>query len=157
MAIYVPLCYDAAGSKSYLKVIMDVETLRIQGMSAAVLEAEIEKHYRDKIYKAPEKAGLSYMIAPLIRTRRSSDKAVFTMSMPHMMYYAPNLTSPDIGAVAAFGPLYPSIFEQGVPEQRYMIQLIGNAEKAKIMSDEKTLIDDLCAYRDFLCIANEKR
>src|SRR5262245_21176778 len=29
--IYVPLCYDAEGSKSFLKVIMDVATLRIQG------------------------------------------------------------------------------------------------------------------------------
>src|SRR5437588_10665129 len=39
--IYVPLCYDAAGSKNFLKVIMDVATLRIQGMSAVALKAEI--------------------------------------------------------------------------------------------------------------------
>jgi hypothetical protein len=39
--IYVPLCYDAAGSKSFLKVIMNVATLRIQGMSPVALKAEI--------------------------------------------------------------------------------------------------------------------
>ena len=33
-----------------------------------------------------------------------------------------------------------------------MIQLIGEAEKAKIMADEKTLLEDLCAYRDVLCL-----
>src|SRR5260370_31036029 len=33
--IYVPLCYDAAGSKTYLKVIMDAAALRIQGLNPA--------------------------------------------------------------------------------------------------------------------------
>src|SRR5215471_21634822 len=35
--IYVPLCYDAAGSKTYLRVIMDVTTLRAQGMSPSAV------------------------------------------------------------------------------------------------------------------------
>jgi hypothetical protein len=33
-----------------------------------------------------------------------------------------------------------------------MIQLIGEAEKAKIIADEKVLLDDLCAYHDVLCL-----
>ena len=36
--IYVPLCYDAEGSKTYLKVIMDVAALRIQGMIPVALK-----------------------------------------------------------------------------------------------------------------------
>jgi hypothetical protein len=35
-----------------------------------------------------------------------------------------------------------------------MIQLIGEAEKAKILADEKALLDGLCAYRDILCLAD---
>src|ERR1700687_1049479 len=31
--IYIPLCYDAVGTKAHLKVIMDTATLRAQGMS----------------------------------------------------------------------------------------------------------------------------
>src|SRR5258708_29739694 len=31
--IYIPLCYDAAGTKAHLKVIMDTATLRAEGMS----------------------------------------------------------------------------------------------------------------------------
>lgn len=31
--IYVPLCYNAEGSKSYLKVIVDAARLRSQGMT----------------------------------------------------------------------------------------------------------------------------
>jgi hypothetical protein len=33
-----------------------------------------------------------------------------------------------------------------------MIQLIGATETAKIMADERPLLDDLCAYRDALCL-----
>jgi hypothetical protein len=57
--IYIPLCYDAVGTKTYLKVIMDAARLRAQGMSPVALKAEIENRYRNKTYKAPERAGLS--------------------------------------------------------------------------------------------------
>ena len=154
--IYVPLCYDAEGSKSFLKVIMDAATLRIQGMSPVALKAEIENRYKNKIYKIPEKAGLSYMIAPVIRTWVLPDWKVHNMSGPHLMFYAPNITNEDIGAVPNASFLYPFIFKEAIAEQSYMIQLIGEAEKAKIMVDEKTLLDDLCAYRDFLCLPHKE-
>jgi hypothetical protein len=37
-----------------------------------------------------------------------------------------------------------------------MIQLVGEAEKAKILADEKVLLDELRAYRDVLCLADKK-
>ncbi len=154
--IYVPLCYDAEGSKSFLKVIIDVATLRIQGMSAVALKAEIENRYQNKTYKVPVREGLSYMIAPIMRTWMVPDWKVHTMPMPHLMFYAPNLTNEDIGAVPNSSLLYPFVFKEGIAEQSYMIQLIGEAEKAKIIADEKTLLDDLCTYRDFLCLPNKK-
>jgi hypothetical protein len=158
--IYIPLCYDAVGTKAHLKVIMDTATLRAQGMSPVALKAEIEKRYENKTYKAPEKAGLSYMVAPIFRTVGPPDMKVHTMPMPHVMFYAPNITNEDIGAVPNLSVhsslLYPFIDKQGIAEQSYMIQLIGEAEKAKIMADEKTLLDDLCAYRDVLCLPNTK-
>ena len=51
--IYIPLCYDAVGTKTYLKAIMDTATLRSQGMSPVALKAEVESRYRNKIYKVP--------------------------------------------------------------------------------------------------------
>ena len=38
----------------------------------------------------------------------------------------------------------------------YMIQLVGEAEKATILADEAPLLHDLCAYRDVLCIRKAK-
>jgi hypothetical protein len=154
--IYIPLCYDAVGARTYLKVIMDTARLRAQGMSPTALKAEIENRYDNKTYKAPENSGLSYMVAPVFRTVGPPDMKVHTMPMPHLMFYAPNLTNDDIGALPNLGIhaslLYPFIDKQGIAEQSYMIQLIGEAEKAKILADEKTLLDELCAYRDVLCL-----
>ena len=159
--IYIPLCYDAVGTKAHLKAIMDTASLRAQGMSPMELKAEIENRYRNKTYKAPEKAGLSYMVAPVMRALGPPDMKLHTMSMPHLMFYAPNITNEDIGAVPNLSVhsslLYPFIDRQGIAEQSYMIQLIGEAEKAKIMADEQPLLDDLCAYRDVLCVSSKKQ
>ena len=158
--IYVPLCYDAEGSKSFLKVIMDAATLRIQGMSPVALKAEIENRYKNKTYKVPEKAGLSYMVAPIMRTVGPPDLKVRTMAMPHLMFYAPHITNEDIGAVPDLrvhsSLLYPFIERQGNAEQSYMIQLTGEAEKASILANEQALINELCAYRAILCLAGKK-
>ena len=97
--IYIPLCYDAVGTKAHLKVIMDAASLRAQGMSPVALKAEIENRYRNKTYKVPEKAGLSYMVAPVMRALGPPDMKIHTMSMPHLMFYAPSITNEDIGAV----------------------------------------------------------
>jgi hypothetical protein len=158
--IYIPLCYDAAGAKTYLKVIMDAAALRAQGMSPAALKAEIERRYRHGTYRVPEKAGVSYMVAPIMRTVGPPDLKVHTMAMPHLMFYAPHVTNEDIGAVPDLADhsslLHPFIDRQGNGEQSYVIQLVGETEKARILADEKALVDALCAYRDVLCLADGK-
>jgi hypothetical protein len=159
--IYIPLCYDAVGAQAHLKVIMDAAALRARGMSAQALKTEIENRYKNGSYKAPDKAGLSYMVAPVFRALGPPDLKMHTMSMPHLMFYAPHITNEDIGARPDFTVhstlLYPFIDKQGNAEQSYMIQLIGEAEKARILTDEKVLLADLCAYRDVLCLTDMKR
>jgi hypothetical protein len=158
--IYFPLCYDAAGAKTYLKYIMDAAALRAQGLGPAELKAEIEKRYRDRTYKIAEKPGLSYMVGPVMRTVGPPDMKVHTMAMPHLMFYAPHMANADIGALPDLGVpaslQYPFIDRQGNAEQSYMIQLIGEAEKARILDDEKALLDELCAYRDALCLTHKE-
>ncbi len=101
------------------------------------------------------------MVAPVMRALGPPDMKMHTMSMPHLMFYAPNLTNADIGAVPDLSVhsslLYPFIDKQGNAEQSYMIQLIGETEKAKIVADEKTLLNDLCTYRDVLCLPQEQK
>jgi len=154
--IYVPLCYDAAGAKTYLKVIIDTAALRASGTSPAALKSEVENRYRNKTYSVPEKAGLSYMVGPVMRTLGPPDMKVHTMAMPHLMFYAPGVTNDDIGAKPNLADhaslLHPFIDRQGNAEQSYMIQLIGETEKTRILVEEKSLVDELCAYRKVLCL-----
>lgn len=158
--IYWPVCYDAAGTKTHLKVIMDAAALRARGMGAEALKAEIAKRYRERTYKAPEKAGLAYMVGPVMRAVAPPDLKVHTMAMPHLMFYAPFVSNEELGAKPDFSDFAslqnPFIDQHGIPEQSYVIQLIGQAEKSKILMAEKPLIDALCAYRDVLCLTHEK-
>ncbi len=154
--IYIPLCYDAAGTRTLLKVIMDAAALRADGLGGPALKAEIAGRWADGTYRAPEKTGVSYMVAPVFRTVGPPDMAVRTMAMPHVMIYAPGVSNADIGAKpdladhASLG--VPFIDRQGIDEQSYVIQMLGSAETAAILADEKQLVDDLCAYRDVLCL-----
>jgi hypothetical protein len=156
--VYWPVCYDAEGTRTYLKTIMDAAALRAQGMSIAALKVEIAKRYREKTYVIPLKAGVSYMVGPIMRAVGPPDMKVHTMAMPHLMFYAPFVTNADIGAAPDFNDpstlIYPFMDKhtEGGAEHSYIIQPLGEAETAKILEDHKQLVADLCAYRDVLCL-----
>jgi hypothetical protein len=156
--LYVPLCYDAAGTATYLQMIMDTAQMRAEGKSAAAVKAEVERRWAQKIYRVPAKHGLSYMVAPLMRTVGPPDMQVHTMAMPHLMFYAPFATNEDIAAKPDFTKhaslLWPFVDRQGNAEHSYFIVMVGAAEKAQILRDEKPLLDALCAYREILCLEN---
>jgi hypothetical protein len=156
--LYVPLCYDAAGDASYLQMIRDTAALRAQGWNAAAVKAEILARWANRTYRVPAKPGLSYMVAPVMRTSGPPDMKVHTMAMPHLMFYAPFATNADIDAKPDFtdpGSLMnPFVDVQGLPEHSYFIQLIGATERAQILRDERPLIDALCAYRQILCLSS---
>lgn len=154
--VYVPLCYDAAGASTLLKAKRDAAELRAHGMSGVALKAEIEKRWKDGTYAAPGKAGLSYMVAPLMRAVGPPDLHVHTMAMPHLMFYAPGLVNADIGAKPNLADpaslMSPFVDRQGSDAQTYIIQMIGEAEKAKIVSTQRDLLRALCAHDAVLCL-----
>lgn len=153
--IYIPLCYDAAGTATFLKVIMDAAELRAEGLEPDELYAEIEGRFQDGTYQVPEKAGMSYMVAPVQRTNGPPDMKMHTLSIPHYMPYAPNVTNEDIGAtpdLADSSSLYrPFIDRQGIDEQSYFVLFLRPKERDQILANEQELLKDLCAYRDILC------
>jgi len=159
--IYIPICYDAAGTSTYLQVIMDAAAMRARGMDSPSLKQEIERRWANKTYKVPAKAGVSYMVAPIQRTIGPPDLKVHTLSMPHLMPYAPGVTNEDIGAAPDLADPaslhWPFIDRQGNSEQSYLIHMLGAAEREKILRDEQTLVAALCSYRDVLCLQTETK
>src|SRR5215472_14160277 len=149
--IFVPICYDEEGSKKMLPVWMDVAEMRIRGLTPKQVYEETMKKFDDGTYQKPARSGISYMIAPFMRTYPSPDATdVVIMSMPHYMFYAPNVKDADIGGK----PLsqYPFALPQGPGPHDVIILLVGQAEKTEILADSADLLSELCSYRKFLCL-----
>ena len=152
--IYWPVCYDAEGSKTLLLDYVYAAELRARGMDAKQVHDEVTKKFGTPAYPNPSRSGVSYMIAPIMRGYTHGPIPA-TMNMPHYMFYAPNVKNKDIGG-SSFGP-HPFILSMSPGRDDYIILLVGETEKAKILSESKDLLADLCSYREYLCTTDETR
>ncbi len=147
----VPECQDSEGSASIVAVEFDVERLRAQSLSPKALKAAILRGFQTGVYRAPHRPGIAYMLAPLAQLNGGpGDGRVIPMNMPHVMFFAPNLTARDVGAGPVMGP-YPYIIGSG--PMAYVIVNLGETEKARITQDSQELLKDLCEYRAALCLS----
>ncbi|MGA9510888.1 MAG: hypothetical protein WBV55_19865 [Candidatus Sulfotelmatobacter sp.] len=91
-----PQCFDAEGSRTLLLVYMHGEELRTNGKSEAEIKADVADGYKEGRYKYPSKPGFLYMMSS--RNRLSAIPEHGTgIFPPHLMFYAPNMTTKDIG------------------------------------------------------------
>jgi len=91
-----PQCFDAEGSRTLLLVYMHGEELRTNGKSEAEIKADVANGYKEARYQYPSKPGFLYMMSS--RNRLSAIPEHGTgIFPPHLMFYAPNVTTKDIG------------------------------------------------------------
>jgi hypothetical protein len=151
---YAAICDDAAGANSQMRLRFDVAELRARGLTSESAAEEIKRRVAKGVYPPPKRAGISYMVAPLMRTYPSpTARTVSTMVMPHVMYYAPNVGDADVGGVPP-APMSPYPFVMGQGPLGYIVQPLGEHEAAQIVSTESELVKDLCAYRSYLCLSS---
>lgn len=152
---FTALAYDAEGSKTIIPLYLEVASLRASGKySPAELHQAIIRKVKDGTLKAPARTGVSYMLAPMMRSHPES-KEVVNMIMPHYMFYAPNLTNEDIGGKYD-GTSQPFILESdpafgkdhGITN--YIIVKAGEAEIQKILKENASLLDRLAQFRSSL-------
>jgi len=148
--LFIPECFDAEGTRTIVPVSFDVARLRAEGkLTPAQLKEEISRKFNDGTYSSPARPGISYMLSPAQRLYGgSSSKAVRFVNMPHYMFYAPNLTSKELGGGPVMGP-YPYLVNPG--PHAYVIVNVGETEKAQINKEERNLLQDLCAYQSYFC------
>jgi len=154
--IYWPVCYDSEGSKTLLQDYMFAAELRARGMDAEQVSHEVTKRFGTAAYPNPARAGISYMLGPVMRS--VGDQNVpepVTMNMPHYMFYAPNVKDADIGG-KPFSE-YPFMLSMYPGRDDVIILFAGETEKAKIMVDSKDLLIKLCSYRSYLCTTETTR
>jgi hypothetical protein len=91
-----PQCFDAEGSRTLLPTYMHGEELRISGKSEAEIKQDMVSGYQDGRYKYPSKPGFLYMMSSENRLGPTKDHGTVSFP-PHLMFYAPNMTTKDIG------------------------------------------------------------
>ncbi|HEY7697872.1 MAG TPA: hypothetical protein VIE88_05615, partial [Vicinamibacteria bacterium] len=88
-----PMCYDAEGARTVVPLIVEEAAMRARGESEEGIRKAAEEGFRTGKYKAPERPGISYMMSS-VQELAGPDGAVRSF-VPHLMFYAPNLTDAD--------------------------------------------------------------
>lgn len=153
--ILYPIAFDSAGAKAQMRVFFDAAQMQARGTPPGELKKIIKDRFRTGYYKAPERAGISYMLSPILRTYFNpevNDKAV-TIDYPHVMYYAPNVSNEDIGG-GQRGGLYPFVIMPG--PLGYFIQPVDRSERTGITREYAGMLERLCKIKDEWCLPTEK-
>jgi hypothetical protein len=152
--ILYPISFDKAGAKAQMRVFFDAAEMQAKGTPPGELKKIMQDRDNAGFYKAPERAGISYMLSPVLRTYFDPDEndRVTTANFPHVMYYAPNVSPEDIGA-GKLGGMEPFVILHG--RHGYMIQAVGLTERAAINKEYEQMLARLCKIKDLWCLPKE--
>src|SRR5712692_7452851 len=153
--ILYPISFDSAGAKAQMRVFFDAAEMQAKGTPPGELKKIIQHRYKAGLYKAPERAGISYMLSPVLRTYINPEESdsVVTANLPHVMYYAPDVSNEDIGA-KKLGGMYPFVILHG--HHGYMIQLLGLTERAAINKEYEEMLARVCKIKEVWCLPKQK-
>ncbi len=154
--ILYPISFDSAGAKAQMRVFFDAAEMQAKGTPPGELKKIMKDRFKKGYYKAPERAGISYMLSPILRTYFNPEEngsVVPTINYPHVMYYAPNVSNEDIGG-GKLGGMYPFVIMPG--PLGYIIQPIDLTERAAINKEYKEMLERLCRIKDVWCLPKEK-
>ena len=159
-----PISFDPEGAKTIVPVYLNVAAMRASGKyTAEQIKDSVIERIKTGIYKAPGRAGVSYMLAPMMRVYPSTPdiKTPITVSMPHYMFYAPYVTFSDVGCKpdAKEGLMMVNPGEWVLGKRKgphgFLIVPASEAEKAKILADNKELLKRLAEYKPYLKVEAE--
>ena len=153
---YTAISYDAEMSKLFLPVWFDAAAMRASGIYSPVqIRDTIVKRVKNGTYKAPSRECISYMLCPISRT--VVDKEITNEVMPHYMFYAPGVENKDIGGAWDNGHSPFAVNSGDILDKEHSIfNLIilpaGEVEKARIIEENKNLLERLAAYKPYFKI-----
>jgi hypothetical protein len=145
--VYTSISYDEEGAKTYLPVYFAAAAMSASGKySPEQIRDTIVQRVKVGKYKAPSRTGISYMLGPINRGH-VGDMRIINEVMPHYMFYAPRADNNDIGGAWITGGYQPfavnsgdNILDKSHSIFNYIIIAAGEAEKAKIMEENKGLL-----------------
>lgn len=164
--ILYPISFDDAGAKAQMRVFFDAAEMQAKGTPPEELKRLIQQRYKTNSYKPPQRAGVSYMLSPILRTYVNPDQSdeVATTDIPHVMHYAPNVSAKEIGAATPTPEQFQFFKEQGRwPDtpypililrgpHGYMVQFQGVVERDAITKEYAGMLARLCKIKDVWCL-----
>ena len=153
--ILYPVSFDKAGVKAQMRVFFDTAEMQAKGTPPGELKKIIQNRYKTKYYKSPERAGLSYMLSPVLRSYINPEEndSVATLNIPHVMHYAPHVSNNDIGGGKP-GGMDPFVIFHG--PHGYTIQFLGLTERAAINKEYEEMLARLCKIKEAWCLPKPK-
>lgn len=164
--ILYPIGFDEAGARAQMRIFMDAAQLQARGTPPRELKETIQRRIRDNLYGAPQRGGVAYMLSPIVRTYTNPDQGedALTANVPHVMYFAPNLTNRDVGGAMPTaeqfgylsehrhwpGDVYPFVILDG--PHGYIVQFLGTAERAAITREYAGMLTRLCQIKEVWCL-----
>jgi len=133
-----PVCWDAEGARSLLRLDFDDAQLRLAGKSGSEIDAIVAQRFKEGQYHPPSRAGIAYMLSPLRYRIDDQGHVTRTPSNPHLMFYGPNLTDSDIG-----GARGSFVFMNRVGPDGMMIVPLGQKERDAIAAESESLTTQL--------------
>jgi hypothetical protein len=164
--ILYPVSFDSAGAKANMRVFFDIAEMQAKGIPPEEAKRTIQERFKTNYYKSPERAGVSYMLSPILRTYVNPDEndVVLTANFPHVMYYAPNVSNDAVGGAMpsheemqyamAHGRWrtapHPFVIHNG--PHAYMVQQLGPIERDAINKEYQPMLDRLSKLKKVWCL-----
>ena len=164
--ILYPISFDEAGAKANMRVFFDAAEMQAKGTPPEELKKIIQERYKTHYYKPPERAGVSYMMSPILRTyvNPENNEDVCTAIVPHVMHYVPNVSPEAVGAAtpAPDEMRYlcehghwrnnpdPAVIFRGAHE--FMVQFLGVTEREAIHKEDEGMLERLCKIKKVWCL-----
>jgi hypothetical protein len=93
-----PQCMDAEGVKTFLPKYLLVASLRAKGKPEPEIREAVKAAFTSGKLKAPKRPGIIYMLSPHNVVTIDEVKGVAVPFPGHLMFYAPNMSSADVGS-----------------------------------------------------------
>ena len=103
-----PVCFDAVGSEAILPRYIREAELRLHGKTEEEVRQDTARRFLSGEYRAPSRTGISYMLS---KEAITSNGRELILAPPHLMIYAPNVRSEEIGVVANHAHSPMALFE----------------------------------------------
>lgn len=96
-----PQCLDAEGVRTFLPRFQLVAALRAKGTPEPEIREAVKAAFATGGFSAPTRPGVIYMLSPHNVVTIDEENGIAVPFQPHLMFYAPNLTSRDLGSDGA--------------------------------------------------------